>query len=200
LTAVLIVALAVLVADARLRSALLAYAAFTIAALVLSFPHGTHGAALAAFGGLAFVKIVAGPAALVWLQRTHRLREDLSPSFSIGVRIGVVLVALLLAREIGRMPAFAHVPFAGLVMYAIISSVCVVILHRSLVAHLVGLLALGSAITLAGAIFAPLLPGGMELADTFDAVIATLVGVAVAGAVAAHDPRLDIRSLRELRG
>lgn len=197
---VLIVSLAVLVVDARLRSAIFAYVVFTVAALTLSYPHEAHGTATIAFFVLAVVKIIVGPAALLWLRREHRLREDLGPSFTIGARAAIVVVALILAREAGRMPAFAAVPSAGLVFYAIAASVCVVILHRSLVAHVVGLLSLGSAITLGGAIFAPGLPGGIELADTFDAVIATLVGVAVARAVAAHDPQLDIRSMRELRG
>jgi hydrogenase-4 membrane subunit HyfE len=73
-------------------------------------------------------------------------------------------------------------------------------MHRNLLAHVVGLLSLGSAITLAAAVFAPSLPGAIELAGTFDAVFATFIAIAVARAVILHDPRLDIRSLRGLRG
>jgi len=76
----------------------------------------------------------------------------------------------------------------------------IVLLHRNLLAHVIGLLTLGSAITLAGAVFAPQLPGAIEIADTFDAVLATVVALAIARALIAYDPHLDIRSLRELRG
>lgn len=197
---VLILALAALVIDSRLRSAILAYVCFTIAALALSVPHGADALHLVLFYGLAVIKVIAGPAAILWLSRTNHLRQDLGPSFTLGVRSASVIVVLILARQVGQMPAFADIPSAALVFYSFVTSVGVVILHRSLLAHIVGLLALGSAITLAGAIFAPGLPGGVELADTFDAVIATLVGVVIARAVAEHDPGLDIRSLRQLRG
>jgi hydrogenase-4 membrane subunit HyfE len=63
-----------------------------------------------------------------------------------------------------------------------------------------GLLMLGSAITLSGAVFAPGLPSAIEIADTFDAVVATVVALAIARALIGFDPQLDIRSLRELRG
>jgi hydrogenase-4 membrane subunit HyfE len=59
---------------------------------------------------------------------------------------------------------------------------------------------LGSAITLSGAVFAPGLPSAIEIADTFDAVVATVVALAIARALIGFDPQLDIRSLRELRG
>jgi hydrogenase-4 membrane subunit HyfE len=76
----------------------------------------------------------------------------------------------------------------------------IVIVFRNLLAHAIGLLVLGSAITLAGAVFAPSLPGAIEIADTFDAVVATIVALTIARAILAYDPHLDIRSLRELRG
>jgi hydrogenase-4 membrane subunit HyfE len=200
LSIVLLASLAALVIDSRLRTALVAYVCFTIAALVLSFPHDANLTHVLLFFALAVVKVLVGPAAIVWLSRTYHLRQDLRPSFSVGVRSGCVLTILILSRIAAQMPAFANIPSAALILFSFVTSISVVILHRSLLAHIIGLLALGSAITLAGAIFAPGLPGGVELADTFDALIATLVGVVIMRAVAQHDPDLDIRSMRQLRG
>jgi len=92
------------------------------------------------------------------------------------------------------------VPAAGVVFYAVFTSMLIVLLHRNLLAHVIGLLMLGSAITLAGAVFAPGLPGAIEIADTFDAVIATVVALSLARALIAFNPNLDVRSMRELRG
>lgn len=200
--AVIMLAAAVLVIDSRLRTAIVAYVIFTLGTLWLSHPRGADStsAGLAAFSILAFVKIAAGPAALIWLRAKYRVPDDLAPSFNLGARVGAVIIAFFSANAFGRMPAFSGVNSAAIVFYCIFASVLVVILHRNLLAHVIGLLALGSAVTLAAAIFAPSLPGAVELADTFDAVVATLIAIAVARAVIVHDPRLDIRSLRKLRG
>ena len=98
------------------------------------------------------------------------------------------------------MAAFADVPLAGTTFTAIFASVAVVVLHRNLLAHVIGLLALGSSIALAGSVFAAGLPAGIELADSFDVVLATFVAIGVARALAGFDPKLDVRSLRSLRG
>jgi hypothetical protein len=100
----------------------------------------------------------------------------------------------LAAREITRMTAFLHIASAGVAFYAIFTSMMiVVVLHHSLLAY-------GSAITLSGAVFAPGSPSAIEIADRFDAVIATVVPLAIALALTGSDPQLNIRSLRKLRG
>ncbi len=202
MSVVIILAGAVLVIDSRLRSALAAYVVFTLGALWVAHPQGpqTSAAAIALFAALAFVKVVAGPAAVLWLRMRYRVPDGLMPSFNLGIRIGVVAVALYLARYFSHAQAFSDAPGATTVFYAFFASICVVILHRNLLAHVMGLLALGSAVTLAAAVFAPSLPGAIELADTFDAVFATFIAIAVARAVIQHDPHLDMRSLRNLRG
>ena len=82
----------------------------------------------------------------------------------------------------------------GVVFDAIFTSMMtVVVLHRNLLAD-------SSAIALSGAVFAPGLPSAIEIADTFDAVIAAVVALAIARALISLDPQLNIRSLRELRG
>ncbi len=202
MSAAIVLCGALLIVDSRLRSALTAYVVFTIGVLVLAHPRGPEAGIgdLALFGALAFLKVVVGPTAIVWLHVNRRVPGDLAPSFNLGVRIAVAVLAFSAARYFGASPAFADAKFGAVVFYAIFASICVVLLHRNLLAHMIGLLALGSSITLAAAVFAPALPGGVELADTFDALFATLVAIAVARAIAQHDPRLDIRSLRGLRG
>jgi len=202
MSVVIILAGAVLVIDSRLRSALVAYVVFTLSVLWVAHPQGPQANAMGItlFAMLAFVKVVVGPAAVLWLRMRYRVPDDLVPSFNLGIRIGVVAVALYLARYFSHAQAFSDAPGATTVFYAFFASICVVILHRNLLAHVVGLLALGSAVTLAAAVFAPSLPGAIELADTFDAVFATFIAIAVARAVIQHDPHLDMRSLRNLRG
>ncbi|MGZ3504428.1 MAG: hypothetical protein ACXWNK_07475 [Vulcanimicrobiaceae bacterium] len=202
MSVVIILAAAVLVIDSRLRTALAAYVIFTLGTLWLSRPHGADVTTIgiAVFLLLACIKVFIGPTAFVWLRGKYRLPDDLAPSVNLGGRFVVVALALLFAHMFGRMPAFSDAGSGTLVFYCIFTSIFVVILHRNLLAHVIGLLALGSTVTLAAAVFAPGLPGAVELAGTFDAVIATLIAIAVARAVILHDPRLDIRSLRELRG
>jgi hydrogenase-4 membrane subunit HyfE len=104
------------------------------------------------------------------------------------------VAASLAAREITRMTAFGTLRLrASRSTRSITSMMIVVVLHHSLLAH-------GSAITLCGAVFAPGSPSAIEITDTFDAVIAAVVTLAIARALISFDPQLDIRSLRELRG
>jgi hydrogenase-4 membrane subunit HyfE len=196
----ILVSAALLAIDSRLRSALIAYLGFTTATLLLAFPHETTWRALSFFFVLAAVKLIAGPAALIALVRRYAVPEDLAPSVNLAWRLVFVSATLFAAHEIRLMTAFSNVTSAGVVFYAIFTSMLIVLLHRNLLAHVIGLLMLGSAITLAGAVFSPGLPGAIEIADTFDAVLATVVALAIARALIAFDPQLDIRSLRELRG
>jgi hydrogenase-4 membrane subunit HyfE len=199
-TGVILIAAALLAVDSRLRSALVAYLAFTGATLWLAFPHNAGVLPVLLFALLALIKLVAGPAALLLLVRRYHVPENLAPSINIVWRLLLVAGTLLATHEIREMTAFRDIDAAGAVFYAIFTSMLIVVLHRNLLAHVIGLLMLGSAITLAGAVFSPGLPGAIEIADTFDAVIATVVALAIARAIIAFDPRLDIRSLRELRG
>lgn len=198
----IVLAGAILIVGSRLRFALVVYVAFTLCILWLSLPRG-HDAtvvSIALFSSLAFIKVIVGPAAILWLRAKYHVPDDLAPSFNLGVRILVAGLALVLAQYFSQARAFSDVPSGFVVFYAIFASICIVLMHRNLLAHVVGLLGLGSAITLAASVFAPSLPGAIELAGTFDAVFATFIAIAVARAVIIHDPRLDIRSLRGLRG
>lgn len=199
-TLVVLLAGAALIAHSRLSASLAAYVAFTAATLWLGYDPSADAAHLALFALIGAIKIVAGPFAVVLLARRHRLPQNLVPSVNAPWRMAIVVAVAFAGYEIGGLPSFANVPHAGIVFYGVFAAIATVLLHRNLLAHVIGLLALGSAISLAGAVFAPGLPGSIELADTFDAVIATLVAVLVARALIAYDPHLDVRSLRELRG
>lgn len=200
MTLTVLLAAAVLIADSRLSSSLIAYLAFTAATLWLGYDPHASAAHLALFATIGAIKIVAGPLAILLLARRYNIPRTLAPSLNAPWRVAIVVAVAFAGYEIGQFPAFAGVPHADIVFYAIFASIATVVLHRNLLAHVTGLLALGSAISLAGAVFAPNLPGSLELAGTFDAVIATLVAVLVARALVAYDPNLDVRSLRELRG
>ncbi|MBV8435871.1 MAG: hypothetical protein JO029_16430 [Candidatus Eremiobacteraeota bacterium] len=185
---------------ARLRTAIAAYAAFTATTLSLAFPHGGHVRSLAIFVTLASIKLLVVPATLVVLVRRYNVPERLDPSFGTAWRILFAVIAIVAGHEAGRIDAFAGVPLAGATFTAIFASVAAIVLHRNLLAHVIGLLALGSSIALTGAVFASGLPAGVELADTFDVVMATVVALGVARAIVGFDPTLDVRSLRSLRG
>ena len=197
---VLVVSAAVLMVDSRLRTALVAYLVFTGATLWLAFPHviGVRGFAL--FATIAVAKLIVGPALILWIVRRYRVPGDLSSSFNVAWRIACAVGAVSAGYAIAGMHAFRDVPLADAVFAAVFSGAAILILHRNLLAHVIGLLALGSAISLAGIVFAPTLSGAVELADTFDIVIATLLGLAIARTLIAYDPNLDVRSLRNLRG
>ena len=200
MTLLFLCALAALVVDARIRTALFGYALFTGIALTFSYPGLGNPRALAVFVALAFVKVVVGPVSILWLEKHRGLRNDLRPSFSLPGRIAIVLLALGLAHLAGRLPAFEGIHNVGLVFFALATSIAVVIAHRSLIANAIGLLALGSTVSLAAVVFVPHVPMSAELADTFDAVLATLVGLAIAREIARENPELDVRAMRELRG
>ena len=202
MTLTIVLAGAVLVVGSRLRTALAAYVVFTLCILWLSHPSGGEVtiAGTVLFAALAFVKVVVGPGAVLWLRAKYHVPDDLAPSFNLGARIAVAGLAFVFAQYFSRAQAFSDVSSAFAVFYAVFASICVVLMHRNLLAHIVGLLGLGSAVTLAAAVFAPSLPGAIELAGTFDAVFATFIAIAVARAIILHDPRLDIRSLRGLHG
>ena len=128
---------------------------------------------------------------MIALVRRYGVSGDLAPSLGLPWRLLIVVVNLVVAHEIGKLSALRDLPSTGVVFYAVLASVTIFVLHRNLLAHVIGLLMLGSPITLAGAVFAPELPLAVELAGTFDAVIATLLALAIARALLAH-PKLDI--------
>ena len=189
-----------LMLEVDVRRAIVAYLILTAATLWTAWPHMSGAPAVAFFIVIAALKVIAGPAMLLALVRRYGARTDLAPSFGFAWRVFAACVVLVAAHAASMMSAFAQVPHTATVFTAVLASIVVVIVNRSLLAHALGLLALGSAIGLASATFAPDLPIAVELGDTFDAILATFVALAIVRAVIAHDPALDIRSMRRLRG
>lgn len=197
---VLIASSAILMLDARLRTAIAAYVVFTATTLWLAFPHAADTRSLSIFIALTAIKLVAVPAALIFLVKRYNVPERLAPSFGAAWRVLIAVTAIVAGHESGHIAAFSGVALAGTGFTAIFASVGAIVLHRNLLAHVIGLLALGSSVSLAGSAFASGLPVGIELADTFDVVMATFVALGVARALIGIDPLLDVRSLRSLRG
>lgn len=199
-TVIIVLSSAVLVAGERFRLALAAYVVFTAATLALAFPHHASVTGILLFTLMSVAKMIVGPAALLYLVRRYAMPTDLAGSFTLVWRSLFAIAAMAAGHFVAQIPTFHAIPGAGTVFYTIFASIAIVLFHRNLIAHIIGLLTLGSSITLAGALFAPGLPGAVELADSFDILLATVVGLAVARALVSYDPHLDVRSLRELRG
>jgi len=76
----------------------------------------------------------------------------------------------------------------------------VLVVHHNLLAQVIGLLVLGTGVTLAGIVCAPQLPAVLELGATFDALVVTFIGLMLVRATLTHNPLLEVDSLRSLRG
>ena len=73
------------------------------------------------------------------------------------------------------------------------------VVHRNLLAHVIGLLALGAG-ALGRRAVGPATSRIRRLGATFDALVGTFIGLALVRAFAAQNPMLDVESLRKLRG
>jgi hydrogenase-4 component E len=198
---VVLVAGAVLLVNGRTLQVLIAY-------VVLSVMVGALGitAALASpatfvlFAVATVLKVVLAPLGIVLFVRANPAAADLRPSIPAPGRLLIVIAFALLATIVTRMPAVATVPMADLVAFVVLCGVGMLIIHRNLLAHMVGLLVLGIGIGFAASMLAPGLPEPIELGTAFDALVATVIGLALVRAIVVHDPLLDVESLRRLRG
>ncbi len=196
----LTLAAAALILESDVRRATVAYVVLTLTTLRIALPHVEGTADTALFATIAFLKVAVGPAMVLTLVARYHARSEMGSSFGPAVRLLVAFGAIAAGHAAARMDAFSTIPHAAAVFEALLASAAVVILNRSLLAHALGLLALGSAIGLASTVFAAGLPLGVELGDTFDGVLATFVALAIVRAAIVHDPSLDVRSMRSLRG
>ena len=181
----------VLLVTSRTALAVGAYVVLAAAASALIAPAvAASPLAVATFSITTVMKVVVAPLVLLWFLRAQPAARTLQPSLAIPLRlllaIGIALVGINSAIGLGI--AVVAVGAGALV------------LHRNLIAQLIGLLALGTGVTLCGAVLAPGLPETVELGASFDALVGTFIGLALIRAFAAHDPLLDVESLRRLRG
>lgn len=204
LALIVLVAGGLLVVTGRTVLALVAYVVLAATASVLIAP-ATAGSLLAVivFGGTTVMKVVVAPLGILWFLRAQPAVRALRPSLSAPLRlllaIGFAALAVFVARAVGFRSDVAAAQLE-LGVFFVACGVGMLIVHRNLIAHLIGLLVLGTGITLCGAILAPSLPESVELGATFDALVGTFVGLTLIRAFAAHDPLLDVESLRSLRG
>jgi hydrogenase-4 component E len=192
---------AVLILNGRAVGVLIAYVVLALTVAVLG-----AGAALASpatfalFAVATLLKVVLAPLAIGLFVRVNPAAEDLRPSVPVPVRLLLVIAFALAAELASGMAALASVPMLNLVAFIVLCGVGMLIVHRNLLAHMIGLLVLGIGIGFAGSMLAPGLPEPIELGTAFDALIAMFVGLALVRAIIVHDPLLDVESLRRLRG
>jgi hydrogenase-4 component E len=204
LALVVLVAGGLLVVTGRTVVALVAYVVLAATASVLIAPAAADSLlAVFVFGVMTLMKVVVAPLGILWFLRAQPAARNLRPSLSAPLRlllaIGFAALGARFAQDV-RFQTDAATWQLGLGVFAIACSIGMLIVHRNLIAHLIGLLAVGTGITLCGAILAPSLPESVELGATFDVLVGTFVGLTLIRAFAAHDPLLDVESLRRLRG
>ena len=192
---------ALLIVERRTPRILIAYVVLAATASIFILPSALESPlALALFALSSLVKLVVVPVGILLFLRANPAASDLRPSIGLPARIVLVVAFASIARLVGHSAALAPVPMQSMVAYVVLCSVGMLIVHRNLLAHVMGLLALGAGITLAGATLAPALPESVELGATFDALVATFIGLALVRAFVAENPVLDVESLRRLRG
>ena len=189
-----------LIVCGRTSLVVLAYVAIAFIATWYQLPASTSVLALTLLIVSAVLKLGVAPLGL-WLFASKNVEaRDLRPAFSIPVRLVIVVMLVVAAKEASAMSAFASFPGIDVGLFVVLCGLGMLMVQRSLLANLLGLLAIGEGVTLAAAAFAPTLPESVELGATFDIVVVTFIGLAIARAFLVHNPLLDIESLRSLRG
>ncbi|HEY1730013.1 MAG TPA: hypothetical protein VGG22_16715 [Candidatus Baltobacteraceae bacterium] len=185
------------------RTLLTAVAYLAIAAIATaSILPATAGSrlALALLIGSAFLKLVVAPVGIYLFIRANPATRDLRPSLLLPIRLVLVVVIAIAARVVAGFVAFKDVAVVDIAAFVILCALGMLVVQRNLIAHIIGLLAFSAGITLAGSTIAPDLPVAVELGASFDALVVTFIGLAIVRAFLAHNPLLDVASLRRLRG
>ena len=201
MTPIILIAGATLLVATRTRVVLGAYLALVVIAIV-EVPRATFGAPLPLAVVLVTMtmKAVVAPLAVLAFLRAYPTASDLHTSLTLPLRLLLAIAFAVAAGAVAHLPGLEAGPPVLPAAFVVLCSVGMLIVHRNVVAHLIGLLALGAGITLAGAVLAPQLPEAVELGATFDALVGTFVGLALLRAVVTREGALDVESLRSLRG
>ncbi|HEX3458958.1 MAG TPA: NADH-quinone oxidoreductase subunit K [Candidatus Baltobacteraceae bacterium] len=198
--AILLLAGAVLLLSTRTTQMLVGYVVLAISVAVLVAPAAIGSTlSLVLFSVTALLKVAIAPLGILAFVRANPKAGDLRPSLAAPVRLLLVVVFALVAHGT-VVSALGHVGLQSVTIYIVLCGVGILIVHRNLLSHVIGLLVLGTGVTLAGALLAPTLPASVELGATFDALVATFIGLALVRAFFAHNPMLDVDALRKLRG
>jgi hydrogenase-4 membrane subunit HyfE len=198
---IVLVAGAILIVSARTSYVLGAYVVLAAIASILIEPSAQESKlAFALFFITTAIKVFVAPLGIVLFMRGNPSAVDLRSSVSMPLRLLLAIGFAMVAAAFARLPALAGIPMQGLVAYVALCGVGMLVVHRNLLAHVIGLLALGAGVTLAGAVLAPQLPESVELGATFDAIVGTFIGLALVRAFVVQNPMLDVEFLRRLRG
>jgi hydrogenase-4 membrane subunit HyfE len=155
---------------------------------------------LAFFLAAFLLKLVAAPIAIWEFVRRNAAARTLRPALDLPLRLIVVLVLVFAAQFVPRVPGLGSIPHGGMAAYVVLCGLAVLVVHRNLLAQVIGLLVLSSGVTLAGVVSAPQLPEAVELGAAFDVLVVTFIGLALVRALITDNPLLDTESLRRLRG
>lgn len=197
---VILLAGAVLLLTTRTTQMLIGYVVLAVTVSIFVAPAAIGSPlSLALFGLSAFLKVVVAPLGILAFVRTNPATGDLHPSLAAPLRLLLVIAFAFVARA-AVIPGLGNLALQNVTAYVVLVGVGTLIVHRNLLAHVVGLLVLGTGISLAGALLAPTLPESVELGATFDALVATFIGLALVRAFFARNAVLDVDALRSLRG
>lgn len=192
---------AVLVLNSRTTQVVAVYVLLTAAVSVLVASSALATPLSQALFLLAFaLKVVVAPIGIWSFAHRTPAARDLRPALALPWRLCVALLGAILAAAVSRVPEFANLALVGPAAYAAFCGFAMLVIDRSLLAQLIGLLVLGSGLTLGAAVLAPGLPEAIEFGAAFDALVVTFIGLALVRAFLAHTSVLDVESLRSLRG
>jgi hydrogenase-4 component E len=192
---------AVLILDVRTIRVVAAYAVLAAWVAWLALPTALASPfALALFGASFCMKLILAPVGMWLFTRRNPAARDLRPALNLPARLILVLALALVAVDVVRVHALVPFALVEAATFVVLCGLTILVVHRNLLAAIVGLLVIGTGVTLTAAALAPGLPESIELGAAFDALIATFIGLALVRAFLAHNPLLDVASLRSLRG
>lgn len=200
LYAILAVLSGIMIVDTRAKRVLAGYVAIAVVTTIMTF----SGAA-ATLGGLllfslaTLLKVVLAPIGILWFIRLNTEAEDLRASAPLPVRVIVIIVLIVLSRAVHRLPGLAGLPSQSIVAFVVLCGIAMLLMHRNVLADLLGLLLFGAGITLEAALVAPQLPAVVELGAAFDVLVTTFIGLALLRTLRERG-LLDVDRLRNLRG
>ncbi len=198
---VLLFAGALLLMDGRTSQVLIAYVVLALTTSLIIAPVAVATPiALLFFFISTLLKVVLAPVGFVLFLRANPAAGDLRPSITMPLRLLLAIGFVLVSRAVSHIPAFGGTPMIDVVAFLVLCGVGMLVVHRNLLADMIGLLVLGVAVDLAGAVLAPTLPESVELGATFDALVATFLGLTLVRAIVMQNPLLDVEYLRKLRG
>lgn len=191
---------AALLIGTRAKPVLAAYVGLTIAIAALTAQNAGHGpAAVAAFAVATGLKVAIAPLGILWFLRRAPEAEELHASVPLALRVTLTLLLVVAAERAQHLTPLAGAPLQGAAAFVALCGLGLVLLHRNVLADLLGLLVLGAAVTLEGTLVAPQLPETLELGASFDVLVTTVVGVVLLRTLHGRGLHLD-DALRTLRG